>query len=322
MFPARLPPLARDPGVERVTLPLLVGVATAVEDESVRRYEALAAEMARRGNAATAAAFRAMLGEERRHVDAVAHWAAALGEAAPAGAATHFEWLLPADLSTSWDEIAGSALLTPYRAFAIAVDNEQRAFALYSYLAAAAADEPRVAAEAERLAHEELRHAALMRRWRRQAYHRERLRPLREPAPAVESAGALQALLQRHEAAIAARHRAIAARLRALGDADGAALLESLQPSPATTAASSPALPAESDAATMTDDPVHLLTAAQEPLEALSETLEDVMRTLDGELFAQAEQALAGVVARLARIGLRTARSASPHGAPSPMLES
>jgi hypothetical protein len=70
------------------------------------------------------------------------------------------------------------------------------------------------------------------------------------------------------------------------------------------------------------DDPVHLLMAAQEPLEALSETLEDVMRTLEGELFAQAEQALAGVVARLARIGLRTAQSAASQGAPSPMLES
>lgn len=322
MFPARLPPLARDPGVERVTLPLLVGVATAVEDESVRRYEALAAEMARRGNAATAAAFRAMLDEERRHVDAVAHWAASIGEASPAGAVTHFEWLLPADLSTSWDEIAGSALLTPYRAFAIAVDNEQRAFALYSYLAAAAADEPRVAAEAERLAHEELRHAALMRRWRRQAYHRERLRPLREPAPAVESVGALQALLQRHEAAIAARHRAIAARLRTLGDDDGAALLESLLPPTAAVAASAPPAESGAEGASVADDPVHLLMAAQEPLEALSETLEDVMRTLEGELFAQAEQALAGVVARLARIGLRTARSAASPGAPSPMLES
>ena len=163
-------PLGRDPEVHPVTLAVLVGIARSIERESVQRYETLAATMQRRGDAATAAAFRLMLDEERKHVDAVEHWAESLG--VPAGGKAPFEWRLPADLSGSWDEIAGSALLdasfqlddypaallTPYRAFAIAVDNEQRAFTLYSYLAAAAT-EPRVVAQAERLALEELRHA-------------------------------------------------------------------------------------------------------------------------------------------------------------------
>ena len=58
----------------------------------------------------------------------VERWTTAVGEQPPDAA--QFRWRLPADLSHSWDEAVGSARLTPYRAFALAVDNEQRAFAL------------------------------------------------------------------------------------------------------------------------------------------------------------------------------------------------
>ena len=159
----REPPLERNPELGPVDLRLLVGIANAIEREAVERYATLARIMDRRGETELAAAFRRMLDEERSHVEAVARWTATLGEAPPDTA--QFRWRLPPDLSKSWDEVAASARLTPYRAFAIAVDNEQRAFALYSYLAAAAED-PKVAAQAEALAKEELRHAALMRRWR------------------------------------------------------------------------------------------------------------------------------------------------------------
>jgi rubrerythrin len=194
-----------------------------------------------------------------------------------------------------------SARLTPYRAFAIAVDNEQRAFALYSYLATAASD-PRVAAEAERLAHEELRHASLMRRWRRQAWHREGR--AHRPAPLeVTSPAALGALLAEQEAAIAARQRAIASRLRATGDEDSAQLLEALAAS-ASRPVDRNTLPAVEPPAD--DDPVHLLVAAQAPLEALAETLEVVLRTSEGALFDETEKALSTVVARIARIARQT----------------
>ncbi|MCZ7559580.1 MAG: hypothetical protein M5U30_05585 [Burkholderiaceae bacterium] len=123
--------LMRDPEIQSVSMPLLVGIASAIERESLERYTALAGTMERRGEAATAAAFRVMLEEERHHVDEVARWAVGLGEPVPEPG--RFDWQLPAELSSSWDEISGSALLTPYRAFAIAVDNEKRAFALYSY---------------------------------------------------------------------------------------------------------------------------------------------------------------------------------------------
>lgn len=302
--------LMRDPEIQSVSMPLLVGIASSIERESLKRYAALAETMARRGEAATAAAFRVMLEEERQHVDEVARWAAGVGERVPE--AGSFDWQLPAELWSSWDEISGSALLTPYRAFAIAVDNEKRAFALYSYLAARATD-PRVRAQAERLGIEELRHAAVMRRWRREAWHRERRAAREEPQPAtaaVASADALHALLATREAAIAQAHRALAARLREIGDDESARLLETLLETPSRAAAGAAGpLAAIPD----TDDPVHLLVAAQKPLESLSEELEAVMSTATGALFEQTEAALVNVVTRLARIALRTARALQAH---------
>jgi hypothetical protein len=71
--------------------------------------------MTLRGEAATAAALRVMLDEERKHLDAVAHWAASIGQSLPSG--DTFKRSVPADLWKAWDEAAGSAQLTPYRAF-------------------------------------------------------------------------------------------------------------------------------------------------------------------------------------------------------------
>lgn len=302
--------LMRDPEIQSVSMPLLVGIASSIECESLKRYATLADTMERRGEAATAAAFRVMLEEERHHVDEVARWAAGLGEQVPEPGS--FDWQLPAELSSSWDEIAGSSLLTPYRAFAIAVDNEKRAFALYSYLAARATD-PRVRAQAERLGIEELRHAAVMRRWRREAWHRERRAAREAPQPAasaVASADALNALLAKREAAIAQAHRTIAARLREIGDDASANLLETLLEAPSRPAAGAAGPPAP---VPDTDDPVHLLVAAQKPLEALSEELEAVMGAATGALFEQSEAALVNVVTRLARIALRTAHALQAH---------
>ena len=302
--------LMRDPEIQSVSMALLVGIASSIERESLKRYATLAETMGRRGEAATAAAFRVMLEEERHHVDEVARWAADLGEQVPEPGS--FDWQLPAELSSSWDEIAGSSLLTPYRAFAIAVDNEKRAFALYSYLAARATD-PRVRAQAERLGIEELRHAAVMRRWRREAWHRERRAAREAPQPAasaVASADALNALLAKREAAIAQAHRTIAARLREIGDDESANLLETLLEAPSRPAAGAAGPPAP---VPDTDDPVHLLVAAQKPLEALSEELEAVMGAATDALFEQSEAALVNVVTRLARIALRTAHALQAH---------
>ena len=59
----------------------------------------------------------------------------------------------------------------------------ERAFAFYAYLAAAA-DDATIAREAEALAREELRHAALLRTWRRAAWRRASARARRAVAMA------------------------------------------------------------------------------------------------------------------------------------------
>jgi hypothetical protein len=67
----------------------------------------------------------------------------------------------------------GSALLTPYRALALAVDEAQRNFRTFAHIAALA--EPAdVIRDAERLARNELGRATALRAARRRAYHAER----------------------------------------------------------------------------------------------------------------------------------------------------
>ena len=305
-----------DPGIDVVNMATLVAVANAIEEESVRRYTLLADLMERRGEPATAAAFRVMLDEERRHVTAVQRWAASVGESAPAAEA--FEWRLPADLSSSWDKISASTLLTPYRAFAMAVENEQRAFSFYAYLAAHA-DNPQVRAEAEKLGAEELRHAALLRQWRRRAYHRER-RPAAPVQLEVDSVEMLRDVLTQHDAAIARTHRALAYRLKRVGDEAGAQVLERAIPKTvqlpvqATTSSVDDSASMDTGDESGADDPRHLLIDAQKPLEALADTLEVVMASADGDLFEEAASAMQGIVERIAQISLQIGRSDEAQG--------
>lgn len=306
-----------DPDIDVVNMPTLVAIANAIEEESVRRYAQLAELMDRRGETATAAAFRVMLEEERGHVAAVQRWSASVSESVPAAQA--FEWELPADLSSSWDEISRSALLTPYRAFAMAVENEERAFSFYSYLAAHA-ENAQIRAEAEKLGAEELRHAALLRRFRRRAYHRER-----RPAPTVpleiDSIEVFRHVLAQQELAIAQTYIALARRLEQVGDAPSAKLLQGMIPAelrPPTpmevsTVDSSTGLVSGTPADT--DHPRHLLVDAQKPLESLADTLEAVMAKADGELFEEAASAMQTVVERMAQISMQISRSSEARGA-------
>lgn len=304
--------LEHDPQSGPVTIETLVGIANAIEQEAVRRYAQLERTMEQRGEPETAAAFRRMLEEERDHVDAIERWAAELGVAIPDSKA--FEWILPRDLSTSWDAISGSALLTPYRAFAIAVENEQRAFAFYSYLAAHAGDRA-VAEQAERLAAEELRHAARVRQWRREAYHRERARDeggaraptSQEIARIAQSPEQLQAFVATRYAAIVECHRLLAARLRELGDDAGAELLEAFVAAHGGERAGAGTVTDDERARIAhSNDPLHLLVDAQKPLEALGESLDAALSIARDESFALAERETTNLVAWLARLALAT----------------
>jgi len=289
----REPLLTRHPEARAVTLRDLVGIANAIEQEAVRRYGQLAELMDRRGERETAKALRTMQQEELSHIASVAAWAEELNESVPPP--EEFEWQLPPELAASWDEIAGTALLTPYRAFSIAVRNEERAFSLYIYLSAHAED-ARVASEADKLAGEELEHAALVRRWRRAAYHDQSQRRPRLRIGTIEE---LDSHLGQCEEKIAGCHRALAARLQELGDHESAALLLSLLDEPSR--APGAAVTCQ-DVDCQASDPVQLLAAGQKRLESLSEELADVLETADAEVFSAAEQALTNVVGRLARL--------------------
>ncbi len=218
-----MPLLRQEPPARIDALDVLLGIAMALETEAVRRYTQLAAAMDRRGDAATAATFRALMAEEETHTTAVDHWAADLG--CPVPADTSFDWLLPPDIAESWDDLLDRTRLTPYQALSLAVVNEQRAFAFYSHIAAATTN-PAVRRHAESLAQEELNHAALLRRERRRAYHRDTIGM--EKPERIDTPAALDQLARTLLSTAAAGHTALSRRLAAEGDAEGAALLAAI----------------------------------------------------------------------------------------------
>lgn len=293
--------LSSDPAAGAVSLSELVGIANAIESEAVARYRWLATQMRRRGESDAAEAFDALAAEEGRHIDAVASWAREIGEPVPEG---DFAWRLPKDLAGSWDEIAGSALLTAYRAYSIAVENEERAFAFYAYLAASS-DNPRIAAQAEALATEELMHAAQIRVWRRAAFHRERSR-----RPVANDRGdigldSLLAVIAEREAEIATCHDALADRLRLLGDEESAVVLRQSADQARRRAAGADVGDRAAEACSA-NRPIGLLVAAQRPLERLCERLEtSLLSAPSDDVRATAQDAIEAAVARLARIGRR-----------------
>ncbi|MCG5241642.1 ferritin family protein [Azospirillum doebereinerae] len=215
-----MPLLHHEPPARIDDLDSLLGIAMAMEAEAVRRYGQLAALMERRGEAATAATFHGLRAEEEKHTDAVDRWATALGRAAPDDVS--FLWVLPPDIALSWDDLLDRTRLTPYQALSLAVVNEQRAFAFYSHIAAGTGNDT-VRGHAETLAREELQHAALLRRERRKAFHRDHGGA--ETPVRVDSSAALDRIAQTLLSAAATEHAALSRQLAASGNAAGSALL-------------------------------------------------------------------------------------------------
>ena len=84
--------------------------------------------------------------------------------------------------TTKGPATAHPRLLSAYRALSMAVRNEERAFAFWSYVAAHAGDAD-IRHAAETMAHEELGHVATLRRERRSAFHAERRHAFAVRAP-------------------------------------------------------------------------------------------------------------------------------------------
>ena len=180
-----MPRLTSEPSTPIRTMDELMALAYAMEKESADRYAALAVRMREAGRQDLAAVFDRLVREETGHMDMVVGWSQqALHHAPPAD--EH------APKGVFDDE--GAALVSPelqdaYHSFAMAVRNEERAFAFWSYVAA---DAPTtvIREAAERMAHEELEHARILRRERRKAFFAQRAH---EPAPSdARSLGAIE----------------------------------------------------------------------------------------------------------------------------------
>ncbi len=275
-------PLKSEPPVWVSSPDQLLAVAHAMEVEAGRRYRELTEYMTQQAHQDLAELFGFLARLEGKHAEEIAERGRALlGTAIDPGLVT---WELPEYFD---DEEARSRLLTPYRALAIAVRNEERAFAYYSYLAAHAED-ARVRELAEQGAKDELEHAALLRRERRKAWRQETRDPFRleaEPGSLVE----LLAEVARAERAAADAHArfaawtggdAAAARVFAQVAADERALADEAERRLQSAAGGAPAAPDLRIEVGSVNDALKLLEAAFERYSAIAEraTDEDVMR--------------------------------------------
>jgi rubrerythrin len=152
----------------------LFALALAIEEEAAARYAALAEEMLALHLPEVATVFRKLAEEERHHATYVGAWSSDVTGTLPDQA--WIRWRPP----ETFDEdearqIASSRLASAYRALSMAVRNEERAFALWTYISAQA-EAPEIRQAAEQMAREELGHAALLRSERRRAFHVERSR--------------------------------------------------------------------------------------------------------------------------------------------------
>lgn len=159
----------------------LLAMSHALEKEAARRYRDLAAAMRLRQDEQLAELFDFLASIEEKHAKHIEERASEI--AGKSLSPQQISWEMPENFD---GEEGSSRMLTRYRALAIAVRNEERAFAFYSYIAAEARDE-KTRALAEELAKDELDHAFLLRRERRKAYReRGRKEALQLPATVEE----------------------------------------------------------------------------------------------------------------------------------------
>lgn len=163
--------LRAEPAGTLHSLDELFALANAMEHEAATKYAELAEEMQRQGRPDLVTVFAELAAAEREHVDSLQRWSQSLRGKPPDPALVRWEAPETFDPETS-AEIKASRLMTPYRALAMAVQNEERAFAFWSYLAASAQD-AEIKRAAEAMAREELGHVSTLRKERRRAYHRE-----------------------------------------------------------------------------------------------------------------------------------------------------
>jgi rubrerythrin len=206
----------------------LLAIAYAMERKAIDGYSVLAERMRREGRPDLVPVFEQLAVEESEHLANVVGWSERVSGGLPDLA--RLKWDSAETFDTEGADTIAPELLSAYRAFSMAVRNEERAFLFWTYVAAQT-DRDSLRQAAERMAREELGHLATLRRERRQAFHAERdARPLAEAfqVPDLEArlADHLEALAARthgasesvlHAAAQAARERSTGLARKPLG---------------------------------------------------------------------------------------------------------
>jgi rubrerythrin len=260
----------------------LMAVAQALEHEAAARYRGLSARMTRQGDQEMAAQFDALAGMEDRHASQIGDRSLALLGHRPDLALV--KWETP----PGFDEEARGAEFSAYQALAFAVRNEERAFAFYSYMSAEAEDDG-IRAMAEDLARDELQHAALLRQYRRRAFHQKRPDTFAMPQTLEE----LRALAQRWDAEAAAAHVVLSETLRARGDHSDAAIFQRLADEERVGGAGITAARSLRSVA----DGLRIIEEAFDRLASIAERAEDET------LIAEAQALASTMIARLAMAG-------------------
>lgn len=121
-----------------------------------------------------------LIAKESQHLGNVVRWSEKVRNKKPDLAQLQWE---PADtFDDAGARTIAPALLTAYRAFSMAVRNEERVFLFWTYVAAQTDQRP-IQEAAEQVAREEMGHLTTLRRERRRAFHSERAGPT---APALD----------------------------------------------------------------------------------------------------------------------------------------
>jgi len=172
----------------------LLCVAQQLARENAQRYCEFAVEMRGYNNEASATIFDQMAVVEQEREQVIIEWAKVEGLQLNADIDS-IQWDDPG-VSTEYDSAARDPVRsTAYRVLASLVHNADRAFSLYTHIAASTADHM-TAEYAEILAQEELDRAAQLRSLRRRAWHAERRAHPEDPdiePTAVQSPGDLLA---------------------------------------------------------------------------------------------------------------------------------
>lgn len=169
--PRQMPPAGAtvtfDSVPEVLSVADLFALAMAMEREAGERYAALVTQMTEDGEPELAALFARLRDAETDHENGIGVWAKREG-VTPSDTLS-FQWDNPEAPSETDVAEAGGTMMSPWKALALAVRNEERAFAFYTQIAART---PRMEVReyAERMAREELEHVALLRLERRRAW--------------------------------------------------------------------------------------------------------------------------------------------------------